>query len=725
MIQEQWQEIPDQVGNDAAVGNDEIKGVHEFVVGADSPDVILAKEHKLQQELGLMAQQLFAQQFQQKLQEMAQQGEDVSQITPDQIMPDVDKFIEEFNQKYIDDKSKQGQEVLDYIRSATEDIFIYLSAFFDFTAIGECYTYTDVYENEIIKEHIPLTEAYPVPNTNFFVEDHDMFARKQMLSYYQIIDKFDEYLTPTDRKYLEDYYQYHNAHGTAPRLLYSQYFERYPAVCEKFTQEERNLFKEQPITIAENNNQLYEVWHVVWRGEAKRGILTRVNQIGFIEELVVDEGYTFNPEAGDIDIEWKYEPQVYEGYRVGTRATGIYPIKARPIAYNRNGKLPYNGLMEVLPNMGKFSIIKTITPFQVLRNIISYHREMVIAKNKLLILLMPESLIASDAEDKIYRMAADGVLLYDDSEDTNSLKAQQVRMLNASLGDYITQLTNLMESIKYEARELVDMNPQRYGEIAQSAGQGTTNEAIARSSMGSVIITAMFDEFRCKDYNRDLDYAKFAYIDGLDAQYTDIEHNRRYISLDVNAYLSSQLSTTVRNDAKELDKVQELKQWAFSAAQNGDLDMAIAAITGDNVSTIKNTVEKYMDIKRQHEEQLKQADQMIEQAKLDAKLQEIAAKGEQDRLTEELKYQYELQLKYVDIDVSGMGQQPDAVGQERNRIAADAERNRVALETQKLNMKRQEMIADTYNKAADREVKREDIRTKLQIAKTNKNKYDK
>lgn len=35
------------------------------------------------------------------------------------------------------------------------------------------------------------------------------------------------------------------------------------------------------------------------------------------------------------------------------------------------------------------------------------------------------------------------------------------------------------------------------------------------------------------------------------------------------------------------------------------------------------------------------------------------------------------------------------------------------------------MYADSYSKAADRQVKREDIKTKLQIAKTNKNKYDK
>ena len=36
---------------------------------------------------------------------------------------EIDKISEE---KYIDDKSRQGQHLLDYIRSATEDIFIYL-----------------------------------------------------------------------------------------------------------------------------------------------------------------------------------------------------------------------------------------------------------------------------------------------------------------------------------------------------------------------------------------------------------------------------------------------------------------------------------------------------------------------------------------------------------------------------------------------------------------------
>ena len=704
------------------------KGIHEFVVGANNPDIVINKNAKLKEKIGELAQQAFQQEFERQYQAMIQQaqqqGQDPNTINPQQAMPDVDKFIADFNEKYIDDESKQGQDILDYVRAMTKDNIIYLSAFFNFVSLGECYSYSDVRGNKLFKENVPVLEAFPIPNDKFFVEDHDMFARRMLMSYQQIVDMFDDMLTDKDKKFLELYYGRASSNNGITQLNYTQMFETYPDICDKFTKGEREIFKKEPITIHAENNNLFEVWHVVWRGEAKRGILTYINELGLQTTRVVEEDYKFNPEAGDINIEWVYEPQVYEGYRIGGRYNSIYPIKARPVAFNRNGKLPYNGIMEVLPMMGKFSIIKLITPYQVMRNIFAYHREMVIAKNKMLILLLPESLIASNSEDKIYKMAADGVLLIDDSEDTNSLKMQQIRLLNANMGDYITQLTNLMEATKLEAREMVDMNMQRYGDIAQSAGAATTQEAISRSSMGMVILVQMFDEFRKADYNRDLDYCKLAYAEGLDTSYWDELGKRRFISLDVNTFISSDYSTTVRNDSKELDKIQQLRQWAFSAAQNGDLDMALAAISGDNVSQIKATVQKFMDIKRQHEEQMKQMEQMMKQEELQSKLQEIAAKGEQDRLTEELKYAYEMQLKYMDVDMSLLASNASDESA-RNRLAAITEDNKRNLEQQRIQLDREKLMADTYSKAADREVKRHQIDTQLKIAKTNKNKYDK
>lgn len=704
------------------------KGVHEFVVGANNPDIVINKNAKLKEKVGQLAQQAFQQAFQQQYQAMMQQaqqqGQDPQSINPQDAMPDMEQFVADFNEKYIDDESKQGQDMLDYVRASTKDTIIYLSCFFDYVALGECYSYSDVRGDKLFKERVPVLEAYPIPNDNFFIEDHDMFARKMLMSYQQIIDMFDDMLDDKDKKFLETYYAKTSANNGVTRLNYTQLFETYPEVCEKFSKTERELFKKEPISIHAENNNLFEVWHVVWRGEAKQGILTYVNELGMQTTRVVEEDYQLNKEAGDISIEWVYKPQIYEGYRIGGRYNSIYPIKARAIPFNRNGKLPYNGIMEVLPLMGKFSIIKTITPYQVMRNIFAYHREMVIAKNKMLILLMPESLIASNTEDKIYKLAADGILIIDDSEDTNSLKMQQIRLLNANMGDYITQLTNLMEATKLEAREMVDMNMQRYGEIAQSAGASTTQEAINRSSMGMVILVQMFDEFRKADYNRDIDYCKLAFAEGLDTSYWDELGKRRFISLDVDTFIGSDYSTTVRNDAKEIDKVQQLRQWAFSAAQNGDLDMAIAAISGDNVTQIKKTVQKFMEIKRQHETEMQQMQQMMEQQKIQSKLQEIAAKGEQDRLTEELKYAYEMQLKYIDVDMSMLAADTSDTDA-KNRLTALAEDNKKNLEQQRIQLEREKLIADTYSKAADRQVKIHDIDTKLKIAKTNKNKYDK
>lgn len=702
------------------------KSVHEFIVCANNPEVVLRKNKKLEEEVLRLAEQAFTQAFEQRLAELQNQamqnGEDPNSINPQEAMPDVEQFIKDFNENYIDDLSKQGQDVLDYIRSMTEDMHVYLSAYFDYCALGECYTYTAIRGEELQKEHISLLEAYPIPNSNFFVEDHDMFARRMLLSYNQIIDMFDEVLTKKDRDFLDDYYK---DSDISTAISYQQYLDYTPAGCEKFTESERTLFKETPEFLKlERDGELFEVWHVVWRGEAKRGIVKYINELGFEDEKIVDEGYHFDAESGDISIEWKYEPQIYEGYRIGTRYTGIYPIKAKPIPYQRNGKLPYNGINGVLPNMGKFSIVSLITPYQILRNIISYHREMVIAKNKMLVLLIPQSLMASDTEDKIYRMAADGVLYVDDTDDLNSQKMANIRMLNANMGDYITQLTNLMDALKYEAREMVDMNMQRYGEIAQSAGQATTQEAVARSSMGSVIITTMFDEMRARDYQRDIDFAKLAYIDGLQISFVDSTYKQRYLSLDVDSFINTDCSIIVKNNQKETDKLEQLKQWAFSAAQNGDLDMAIAAITGNNVTQIKDTVEKFMEIKRQHEEQMQQADQILKQEEMQAKLMEIQAKGEEDRKTLATKYQYEMGLQSMAMDAENFayGANQDDTA---NQLKLLSEQNKTNIAKEKLDLDKAKLNSDLLNSALDRQLKREEMKNQLKIATVNKNKYDK
>lgn len=702
-----------------------IKGIHEFIVSANDSEIVLRKDAKLQQAVNLLAQQTFVTQFQVKLQEQIAQGVPQEQINPQELMPNIDQFIKDFNEDYIDEISKQGQDLIKVIDDLTDSDTIYPKAYFDFISLGECYSYRDVRNGKFFKEIVPAIEAYPIPNANHFVEDHDMFARCQRLSYQQIMSTYANELTDKDREFLRRCYAEDNySTGPVTRLGWQGYFETYPESCDKFSNEERKLFKTQSNIISDINTELIEVWHVVWNGECQVAIVTGINQSGFIEERIEDSDYILNKELGDISIKYEYKQQTYEGVRIGSTRFSIYPIKARAICYNRINKLPYNGVLEVLPGLGKFSIIDIISPFQILRNIISYHREMVIARNKMLILLMPESLLGSgsdDTEDKIYKMAADGLLAYDDSEDSNNQKAAQIRLLNANLSGYIGELTALMETIKQEARELVDMTPQRYGDIAQSAGRGTTQEAIIRGSMGSVIIVYMFDKFRERDYQADMDFTKFAWIDGLDTAISDTDGRPKYISLDVNAHTNADYLIKAKNNAIESDKLKQMQEWAFSAAQNGDLDMAMAAITNNNISSMKIAINNFMELKRKHEDSLQQAQQELEEFKVVNKLKEIVAKGEEDRKTEELKALLEQQSKYVDINFELSKLQ----GESANNAKASLEANRSDIDTKKIQLEKEKETNKIYNDAANRNIQREKIAADERIAKTNRNKYSK
>ena len=699
-----------------------IKNPHDFIVGANNAEVVLARNAKLRQELAIIVQQKIAARIQQSYQDWVNGGNDPQQFNP-QTALDVEAFVQEFNENYIDDISAQGQQILNVIKDITEDALFYARAYFDFVTFGETYTYTDIVGNKIVKRVVSPRDAFPVNTDNIFREDDDMFAERRKLTYQQIVDEFDEYLDDKQREFLETYYAKRSANAPM-ELAFNVYESYFPDVCKKYSKEDRELFKKEPNMMRDNNPDLYDVWHVVWRGEIRRCIVTYVNEVGLIDTRIEEDDYELSPSTGDISLDYIYEPQVYECTRIGTRNDAIYPYGARAIAYNRKGKLPYNGINELLPGFGKFSIVDIVTPYQVFYNIVAYHREMTLAKNKLNILMMAKSLLGKKPEETIYKMLADGILYIDDTNDQGMLRAQQVRILQTNIGDYLTQLGNLLAEIKQAASEQVDMTPQRYGEIANSAGKGVTEEAVMRGSMGTVIIEFMMDCMRERDYNRDMDYTKLAWIDGLDTSYRDVDGNLKYISLDVDKHIYADYIIKAKNSVKEQDKLRQLQQYAFSAAQNGDNMMAIAAIEGDNVATITKLIKKYQEQKDAHEKELQQLEQQTEQMKQEFELQKIQAKGEEDRKTKELEGYLDQQIELIRADANMISYNAE-VGDENKEAGLNRlEAARARVEQEKVGIERQRNILDTFNKERDRQVKMYDIDTKLKIAKENKNRYD-
>lgn len=699
-----------------------IKSPHDFIVGANNAEVVMAKNTKLRQELSTVIEQQIAIKIQQSYQEWLNGGNAPEDFNPQQTI-DIDAFVKKFNEDYIDDISAQGQEILNVIKDITEDALFYARGYFDFVTFGECYTYADVVGNELIKKNISIRDAFPIPTDNMFTEDDDMFACRRKLTYQQIMDEFDDMFGEKEKEFLTKYYAMSGTNGSS-ELAYSIYESYFPEVCDKFSKEDRDIFRKQTSMARDINTGLYDVWHVVWRGEVRRSLVKFVNNAGFIDTRIEADDYKINTEIGDIDIEYVYQSQVYEGVRIGGRADAIYPYDARAIAYERNGKLPYNGLNELLPGLGKFSIIEIVFPFNVFYNIVAYHREMAVAKNKLSILMIAKSLLGTNSEDTIYKILADGVIYYDDTNDRTSLLAQQVRMLNASNSEYITQLGNMLMEIEQTAKNQVDMTPQRYGEIGQNAGKGTTDEAIIRGSMGSVIIEFMMDRLRERDYARDMDYSKLAWIDGLNTSYRADDNSLKYISLNIDNHVYADYLIKGKDSTLEKEKLAQLKQMAFSAAQNGDVVMSVAAIEADNVASAVKLIKEFQAVKDANDKEIKQIEQQIEQMKQEFEKEKIVLKGEEDRKTKELEGMIEAEIQLIKADANmisfdnGISLDDKQAGMER----LQSQRN--SIERDKVAMTKQNSLLDAFSKERDRQVKREDIAAKVKIAETNKNKYD-
>lgn len=699
-----------------------LKNNHDFIVGANNPEVVLARNAKLRQELAAIVEQQIAAKIQQAYQQFVNESNPSEEFNPQQAI-DIEAFISKFNEDYIDDVSAQGQEVLNVIKDITEDSLFYAIAYFDFVTFGECYTYSEIKGNTLVKKNIYVRDAFPINNDNYFREDDDMFACRRKLSYQQIVDEFDEHLTENQLNYLRDYYGFAN-NATSADLAFSTYESYFPEVCGKYNNVDRAFFKKSPTMKRDNNSGLYDVWHVVWRGEQRKAIVTFVNEAGLMDSREEEDNYILNPELGDISIDYIYIPQVHESVRIGGRNDAIYPYGARAVAFERNGKLPYNGLNELLPGFGKFSIVENVIPYQVFYNIVAYSREMAVAKNRLSLLMIGKSLLGKVPEDTIYKMLADGVLYYDDTTDQNTLRAQQIRMLSANNGEYITQLTTMLQDIEKAANNQVDMTPQRYGEIANSAGKGVTDEAITRGSMGSVIIEFAMDSLRERDYARDMDFTKFAWIDGLDTSYRDTQDDLKYISLNVDKHNYADYIIKAKKSVKEREKLEQLKQFAFSAAQNGDSNMAIAAITGDNVAAIVKLIKKYDEQKTAHEENIKQLEQQTQQMIQEFELKKIAAKGEEDRKTKELEgiIEAEIQLIKADANMISFDNGVDEADKQAGMMRLEGAR--AGVQREKMQIDRERNVLDAYSKSEDRKVKQKDIDAKIQIAKTNKNRYD-
>lgn len=638
-----------------------IKQTFEYSVHSHDPEMSVRFNTKLQQEISNIASSTFVDILNTTMQNQ-QAASNSNQPQPIPDIPDFEEVVKSFMQTYVDEMAIEGQKALDIIMDMCDAVTITYDMFYHYIVTGVAITYRDIKNGKFYKECIHPSNFTSL-GSGKYIKDHDICKRRFSCSPNDLLtnfaDVFDDKLIADLKKVFKDEMSISSSVGSVevPLSFYRVNEDNTLIDLTKF-----NLNDTTSRSLMLANNREIEGVHITFKTQVPIYYVQRFDPAtGNLFDVVIEEDtYSLNPVLNDITVQKDWITEVWEMYCFGAQGERLIS-KPRPIAYQckdesniKDSQQPYNGIYELIYGTGyTFSIPVIIAPFQTFRNILFYAREKTIARNKDMLLLLPKSILGKNDEETLYRMEAAGLLVYDDSLDETSQKAANIRSINLSLSNYINVLDTIIDNVKTEAWDLVDMNRQRYGDIVASDGKGTTQEAIVRSSMGSVLIYTMFDKLLEQDYLLDLNYSKVL-LAGESTVNVKIGNSYRPVPFNSASHIMAAYSMTVRNSKVDEDKYQKLEAVLQGMSQNGDGEAAAAGIFASNISELQQLIRKFSQANRDFQMQL-------EQQKLDAQKElkqlEIAYQQNEfanERAIAEMKEQHADYRKSLELQLTAI-----------------------------------------------------------------------
>lgn len=606
-----------------------------------SPDAILKRNKDVSQKVMNWINQEVINELNKRYQESGgRDGVQTNQPTIEQ--EEIDKLIKDNQEKWIDEvveNSVNRIEFFNLLQNAKEK---YIQAYFYWWSCEEVYSYRTIEDDDVSFEIISPLEYYRVHSGERYVEDDDMGMRYFQLTIPQIKERFRDIISDKEIKYLEDLY------ASSSGLNKDRFLGRIRSSVEDWSVRDTiinytKLSEFKPYLGL--NNKMVDCFHYVWKTEVKVGYLTYTDIDGQIKSNVVDETYEIDTTLGDIEIKWDWIQQVWEGYRFGGILEGIYtkpsaiPCQREHFGNLSNVKLPYNGIVGLINENFRNPIPYRLIPYLALYRIYTLQQERAIHKFKSW-LILPESLFSDStqmtSEARIAAANKDSVYFYDDS-DANANVLQNIReVANTALNNYIQNLEGLKNNIKNEVYELSNMNSSRLGQARDYTGKAVMEQNYANALAGSVWLLDVFNNFRERDYLANLDYTKWAWIGGKSGSYVNSTNGEVVtFDLDGTSDFSTNIGIFMKNSYQTNAMLEQMKQYAFAAAQNGELSIALEAITNQNVISLKNNIEKAVNANREYQMQLQaQQEQMRQQVEMTiSQRQEQAQNFEREKLT--------------------------------------------------------------------------------------------
>jgi hypothetical protein len=656
-----------------------------YTVTVQNSDAITMKEQQKSEAIAKNLRQKF-------LQEVQAQGVDMG-ANMDEI-PTPKHIADMFEMNYIDNRAVLGQQAMNYIFQEQEVYDKVQKAWFHYLVTGEAYTHRGVRNSEPFYEILnPLDVDYDLDPDLEFVEDGDWALVRKYVHASTVIDAYYDSLTEQQILELEE-----------PRHSESDISFLYANSANKDT----NAFR----------NRLVEVVNVYWKSRKKIGFLSYIDpETGEVEEIEVEDGFKMPPEIKELggNLEFKWVNEVWEG----TRIDGRFYVNINPILNQRMSlenpskcKLPINGRRYSDTNSKNISLVKLGIPYQLNYNIYKYRLELAIARSKDIIAQFDINMIPKkwDMDKFMYYVEGTGIAWVDYNKEGIQLNPQHQSVMDMSIKT-ISQYITLLDSILVEWEKISGVSRQRQGEIGAYEGKASSQQAILQSSHITEDLFRKFERMEQRDFQALLDYSKEAWITGKRGMFVLPDGTTDFLDINSLQHMESNYGIFVSDAGKDQEKLQNIKGLTQAMMQNGAKPGDIAEmLDSDSFTQIKKNLKIADKANAELEQAQQEAQQQMQQQQLEAQQMQLEA----ENLEREKDRQKDIEIALISAESKDQTAS-NSLNLEKMIQDFEIKKQELALKEQELQLK---MQGDMDSNA----VKREDIKSKKEIANKNANK---
>lgn len=652
-----------------------------------------------------------------RYQEALQSGEI---MTPEQI------------QKYISKDYKDIAEItayhsLNYLKNKLNITHEFFKGWKDALIGGEEIYYVGIVNGEPCLQRInPIYFDYDSDTSDLeFIHEAQWCCYEMIMSLTEVYDRLYDKMSEKQLNELLDMMDDRSKGGVTPEVRKTSL--DYPHIKTHSI----NGFSSNPFEEADN----IHVWHCCWKSLKKIGFVNIINpETGIPEEYQVDE--TYKETGNELDVEWKWIIEVWEGYRIGQDLyVGIQPVECQHIsADNPNAqRLPYTGVIYNNTNSRPRSLVSMMKPLQYMYIVLWYRLELAMARDKGKVVTMDITQIPKsmniDVAKWMHYLSALGVNFVNPYEEGWDIPGReggkpsqfnQISALDLTMANTIDQYINLMDKIESMLSEISGVSKQREGSISSNELVGNVERSVVQSAHITEPWFWVHNQVKKECLTMLLDTAKHAWKDNKTSiQYVLDDATRAFLTLS-DDFFYEDMDIFVEDTTKNQQQIEALKNLMQPAMQNGASLLDIAEIiTMDNVTMIRSKLEEIEQKRMEQQQAMEQAqaerEQQMAQIQNEIKEEELMLKeAEMDLKKYEIDSNNATKITVAQLNAYRGAENMD---QDGSGVPDVIEIGKQAIEQQKVNSDIASKQFEFNNKKREMEMKREIENKKIELEK--------